>query len=469
MLVLAPLFWGGNRPLPLFALEVLGLLALVLTCWSRRPVVEMPVAFKLGWLGVFLVPFIQLVPCPPFIWELLSPRAALAEVSVAAGLPMSSWLPISAVPSATEAALWSIVPMFATFLVAFAGSPSTQRKLLIIMVAMAGAQAVLGLLQFVQGPISPWRFGNPFYGDGGVGTYANRNHLAGFLEMAMMVALGLCFSAMQPIRRLAGRDAPGQRLARWWSTNFEPLASYGALAVLCAVGLAFTKSKAGFALMIVGFVAAALVYQGRGYRRVGLTMFAFAILVTVLMAGLGVFPTLERLLFSDYLRDARWPLFVSTVQGALQGLPLGNGVGTYVFTYPPYQPDGVPGLANHAHNDYLEWFFEGGIPALALMVLGLWVFIRQWMRLLGVGHWNPQQRVRVGVGLGLLLVLLHGLVDFNLRIPANAIFFCLLAGVFFSPERSAPATSGSTPVRRTRRMPAPSTATAIQAQPNPFA
>jgi hypothetical protein len=39
--------------------------------------------------------------------------------------------------------------------------------------------------------------------------------------------------------------------------------------------------------------------------------------------------------------------------------------------------------------------------------------------------------MRAGAGLGMLAMLLHGLFDFNFHIPANAIYFSFLAGIFF--------------------------------------
>jgi hypothetical protein len=39
--------------------------------------------------------------------------------------------------------------------------------------------------------------------------------------------------------------------------------------------------------------------------------------------------------------------------------------------------------------------------------------------------------MQAGAGLGMLAMLLHGLFDFNFHIPANAIYFSFLAGVFF--------------------------------------
>jgi hypothetical protein len=41
----------------------------------------------------------------------------------------------------------------------------------------------------------------------------------------------------------------------------------------------------------------------------------------------------------------------------------------------------------------------------------------------------------MGAGIGLFLMLLHSLVDFNLRIPANQIYFAFLAAIFFHVEQ----------------------------------
>jgi hypothetical protein len=39
--------------------------------------------------------------------------------------------------------------------------------------------------------------------------------------------------------------------------------------------------------------------------------------------------------------------------------------------------------------------------------------------------------MQAAAGLGMLAMLLHGLFDFNFHIPANAIYFSFLAGIFF--------------------------------------
>jgi hypothetical protein len=51
--------------------------------------------------------------------------------------------------------------------------------------------------------------------------------------------------------------------------------------------------------------------------------------------------------------------------------------------------------------------------------------------------------MRISAGIGLLMMGLHGLVDFNLHIPANAVFFAFLAGVFF--HQATPAKAAQSP------------------------
>jgi hypothetical protein len=57
--------------------------------------------------------------------------------------------------------------------------------------------------------------------------------------------------------------------------------------------------------------------------------------------------------------------------------------------------------------------------------------------------------MRIAAGIGLLMMMLHGLVDFNLHIPANAVFFAFLAGVFFHQARQ------TEPTHSARQAPAP--------------
>jgi len=70
---------------------------------------------------------------------------------------------------------------------------------------------------------------------------------------------------------------------------------------------------------------------------------------------------------------------------------------------------------------------------MAAVLIAVWLLFygRQWGRVWKKGEWTPFRFAQAGAGIALLLMMLHTLVDFNLRIPANAVFAAFLAAVFF--------------------------------------
>ena len=104
---------------------------------------------------------------------------------------------------------------------------------------------------------------------------------------------------------------------------------------------------------------------------------------------------------------------------------------------------------NHAHNDYLEWLFEAGLPAALILALLLVLYLHQWGKVWTREEWSRFRFVQVGAGIGIFLLLLHGLVDYNLRIPANIVYFAFLVGIFFRRPEQEPATGRRRGARRT--------------------
>jgi O-antigen ligase len=98
----------------------------------------------------------------------------------------------------------------------------------------------------------------------------------------------------------------------------------------------------------------------------------------------------------------------------------GFGLGTWSDAYPGYAlyDDGL--FVNQAHNDWVQWAAEGGIPFLLLM-----------LAMVGL---SVSPAIRSVWGLGVLFVFLHCLVDYPMQQrPALAAFFFALLGVIHSP------------------------------------
>lgn len=440
LLLFAPLFRAGNRPLPLLVMELLALGLLVWRFWQPPPD-GVPLT-RAMWCFLALLalgPLAYMLPLPMTLWTSLPGRAFYGDAMTQAGAIESdaAWRAIALIPTATEAAWLALLPPLAVFLAAVNLSSARLLTLTQVFLGIAVSQALLGLIQYGDGPNSLFRFGNTLMGDSASGTYVNRNHLAGLLEMALPVGLALLAATVghsRPPHASKGRRRTfRQWLARFSVARLNQAALYGAVTLAILLGLIFTRSRAGVSMAMLGILLSTLMFSTRlGGRNVYGLMGTFTAVGVGLASLIGLAPVWTRFTLQDPLEDGRWKIFDATVQAIGEFFPLGSGVGVFEDVLRRFHPASVPGVTlNHAHNDYLEWLLELGLLAAVLLLLGLVLYSRQWGRVWRRGEWTPFRFAQAGAGIALLLLMVHSLVDFNLRIPANAVFAALLAGVFF--------------------------------------
>ena len=105
----------------------------------------------------------------------------------------------------------------------------------------------------------------------------------------------------------------------------------------------------------------------------------------------------------------------------IQARPLtGWGLGAYVPVYRKFAlyDDGT--WVNQAHNDYLEWAAEGGIPYALIMVLLI--------------VWTIRPGFRSVWGIGLLAFALHALVDYPFARLGTCGWYFALAGMLAAQQ-----------------------------------
>ena len=427
ILCFAPLIKGGNRPLPLLFLELLSLLLLIgaIKRWQHVKPLGVPMLVLLALM--LALPLLQLLPLPFSWWSSLSIQSGLIEplqlVKAGDQLPR----PLTLSPSLTEFSWLALLPPLLLFVYSFSLRTRTLRAIVPLFLAMAAFEAVLGLAQYGAGLSS-------------MGTYANRDHLAGMLEMALPVSLALMVASLgqASIAHQNRRRGWRARLDIWLTTYFNRSAIYLMLSLGLMLGLIFTRSRTGVLLAMVLVLLCALAFSSRlGGRNV------YGMLGTWVAVGLslallvGLVPVLDRFALEDPLKDARWTIYSSSLQAVQAFLPMGSGIGTFSGAFQRFHPDTLTGVTiNHAHNDYLQWVIEGGVIA-AIIILGLLLLYgKRWIVImLQKGTPSTFKLVQMGAGIGLFLMLLHSLVDFNLRIPANQIYFAFLAALFFHVEQ----------------------------------
>lgn len=330
-------------------------------------------------------------------------------------------IPLAAIPALglVQLALgWSVYP-YATRLevttwaansaicfLAFATLQDRHRRdfVLSALLFCAVLLSALGILQwFTAGGRVFWIF--PTASDSEVmGPFLNRDHYAVFVELVLPIAL---------TRALL---EPGG------TTKYALAAGFLFASVVT------TGSRAGSAAVTLETLLLVLVSRRRVWSKARVVALAAALLVTTTAAGW------EYLLFRFRQAD----LFTFRREMALATLDMirakpwtGFGLGTWPTVYPGFARFDPPGYyMNHAHNDWLEWFSDGGV---LLVALGLAIFGASFS--LARRNWWA---------FGVPVALLHAVFDFPLHKQAVvAVLFFLLGAAAASLREQRPRTRQS--------------------------
>ena len=384
--------------------------------------------------AIIILPLLHLVPLPPWIWTRLPQHKQMVAVFDLLGGTLP-WLPMSVSPTSTWLSLLALLAPAAIFIGVVQLSFSERRTLSVAVLGFGVFAAVIGLLQVAQGPSSPFRFFTITSDVEAVGFFANRNHFAAFLYSLILVAAAWTIDAAFAVGAWKDRK----------SFETSSIARISAL-ILCLLVLitveAMTRSRAGLALMIVA-VAGAFMLAARDKRRpTGITrgklIFGGVMFVFLLLVQFGLYRLFDRFAI-DPLSDARVPFARNTIRGALAYMPFGSGIGTFVSVYPTFEPaqDTIANVyANHAHNDWLEVWLEGGVTSMLLVAAFL-----VWFSWRAKNIWldTPRDRrpidillVRAGT-VAIPLLLVHCLVDYPLRTGAMMAFFAFWCGLLIDP------------------------------------
>lgn len=421
---------GSNRPWSWSLLAAL--VGLLIASWGigqvLRPRVlprsaRNPALIAIGaWLAFTLV---QLAPLPESL--LAGPTVRAFAAANAAGAPtVGRW---SLDRAATVHGTLKAAAYAGILLTVLVTVTARQRMRLVLwaMLVVGLAQAAYALFAyFTSDYLDIWYPGRAL-GRAVSGTYVNRNHLAGLLELTIPAAAGLFAIAMADVRSRGRR----RRSLRALDLALGPGAVCAVALLLMFAALLMTTSRGGMAGCTVGLVVAALTAAiGRpGARR-----------TLARCAGLAAIPFVGALwLGTGELGDKLASAGVSSNRPALRAVAYemiaerpwtGTGAGTFRWVFPAFKDERFgAGFYEHAHNDYLELLIEQGIIGAGLLGAGVAALFAAAL----AGSLRRHDPVLRGVLFacvwGCTSLLVHGLVDFNLQIPANAALFFVLLGL----------------------------------------
>lgn len=407
------------------SLGLLGVAAWQFNQGSSFPAPTWPIVIIAG-LGALMC--LQLVRMPPLIWTRLPGREQIASAYAAANTPLP-WLPISLDPEATWRSALSLIPPVAIFLATLQLGARSRRSLSLLFIGFGLVNVVVGLAQLMLGPQSPLYL-YPITNEGSsVGFFANRNHYAAFLYSAIPLASAWAIGCLA-----------GPQLRLLWVIAFL----LGGATLFLGIGM--SQSRAGIFLGLLAGLSGFVFISGKGTRTrsVGVGAIAAMLLIAIILViqfGLsGILSRLDTGIAADY----RFVFDRITAKAALAFQPVGSGFGTFPAVYKMFEgpQDLFEAFANHAHNDWLEVWLEGGWVAIALALAFL-----AWFGRAGFALWRDpvDGRRPIDTALGragvviIVLLLFHSGVDYPLRTTAvmcTFAFGCALMVEPMSPART---------------------------------
>ena len=445
LLVLSPLPAASTDDWAILIIELWAIaLTVVYFLLAHPPRTNVHLAQRLGRLkyglaALFLWIGVQLLPLPKWMVSVLSPRTVALHQQFSPRFADLKFFSLSLVRSQT---LGEALRLFSFILIAFLVVKTiTHRRqiqrLMTVIVGMGLFEAVYGIFELSQKNPRVFIFKKVFNLDSATGTFINRNHFSGYLEMIIPLALSLAIS------RLDFFGGPGRkwrdRLSAWTGRPAALVVFASVALVMMSLGIVLSNSRSGVFLLVLTFVIGleltAFHFSQARSRQVWLRRFlvaAFA-LITVLALYVGIDAMLGRFAHDNLLHDGR-PRMWGNVLSIIRDFPLfGTGLGTFGSVYPLYATVKFEGMVLvHAHNDYLEYLSELGLVGFVLLA-GLVFYVavdsfRTWSK-----RRNPEIKgLAMGGIISVFIILVHSLTDFNLHIPANALLFSVVLALAYA-------------------------------------
>jgi putative inorganic carbon (HCO3(-)) transporter len=390
-----------------------------------------------------LYQFFQLAPLPPTLGTTISNLAQAAYTQVP-NADSGAWTPISVDAGSTlEEALKSCAYITLFFMtLTLIDTHAKLKTAMWVMVATGFAQALAGLTDsFYNGEL----FGNALRApsQGASGTYANRNHFAGLLEMC----IPYCAALLVAIPRRSADAGPPTLSTKAVLRGLmnQQILPYLMLATMIA-GLLFSTSRGGILSLALASMAVILWSRLQVKKNALSAASLSAIGVAVALAvTLGAQPIIKRLESQGFFDNER-QLYRELAYRVFADFPgFGSGAGTWTQVYPAYQAVETysPALINYVHNDYLELLVEQGLIGFGLFGLAVLLVVAAILRGLQEQQDPIRRAALYGSLTAALSILIHSLVDFNLHIPANAAIFSVVMALGLIAARMPSRTDSS--------------------------
>jgi len=435
--LLALLFWlpiplGSNRAWAWALLEVWSFALvggwLVVNAYSPRlhrlrPYLPLLLLFGLFQLWVA----VQQLPLPIGWLQAIAPDTAAHFLAANPGVPSGT---LSLDPNRTHIGLLKGLGYWSLLFLVLALVNSRQRlKTLALVAVLTGTfQAFYGVLLALSGSETTWVLGFP-NSHIATGGFRYKNHFGNFLVLCLCLGIGLLIASLS--------GGSGGTLKEKLKQVLSMLLNGKAVLRLClammVIGLVMSHSRmantAFFAsLSITGLLGLLLIRR----KSRSLTVLLASLLVIDLMIVGSWFgldrlkDKLENTSLAHETRDEVNRYGMSLIE---QHPLAGTGGGSFYTSFPSVKGPDIEAIYDQAHNDYLQFAIEFGLPATLMLGVAVLWSLAQAFRALRSRHDGLMQGMAFAAVMAILAELIMLTTDFHLQAPATAIYFMLCLAV----------------------------------------
>ncbi len=304
-------------------------------------------------------------------------------------------------------------------------SEKRLKHLLLIMICSGTFQAVYGSLQALSGNKKSWvlEVANSSIA---TGSFIYKNHFANFLLLTLSVGIGFLVASLSRHSATTSKSLARNIIA----ALIQGKAVVRIALALMVIGLVLSHSRMGNAAFFMAMTVTALFALFSFKHRSGglsiLIISLFVIDIFILGAWFGIDKVTSRIEQASFNQETRDEVVTYGLELVKQYPLTGTGAGSFYTVFPAVQGADVQLFYDHAHNDYLQFAVEFGLPATTL--LGIMVLWSLWQAIYTMRkrHNNLMKGTAFGCMMAIIGMMIHISVDFNLQAPANTIYFLVI-------------------------------------------
>jgi len=431
--LLVLLFWlpiplGSHRPwawsiVEIWSFVLMGGWLLLNTHAPRwrilRPYFPLLLLFALFEIWVAL----QQLPLPIGWLQAIVPETAAHFIAANAQTTTGT---LSLDPNQTHIGLIKGLSYWCILFLVLALANTTQRlKTLILIIVLTGTfQACYGVLLALSGSETTWLMGFE-NATSASGSFVYRNHFGNFLVLCLCLGIGLLIASLSESKFSSLKAA----VKNFITMLLNGKATLRICLAIMVIGLVMSHSRmantAFFAsLSITGVLGLLLIRK----KSRSLTVLLISLMVIDLMivgSWFGVDKLKDRLENTSLMAETRDEVNQYGMSLIEQNPLTGTGGGSFYSSFPSVKGPGINSFYDLAHNDYLQFTIEFGLPATLLLGLAvLWSFYHAFVALR-----NRRNSLLQGVAFATVMAIIAELImlttDFHLQAPATATYFML--------------------------------------------